>query len=151
MIKTDKELKALEAQLVTEDQRLEQQRQILVDAGLTPEQLEAAMAPLISFRDQLAEEIEFYRRVKAKDFSALSSFEAIGRLLIALRIAFGKSQHDLAAALQVDDSQVSRWERDEYFGLTVPKVLQILTALGVRIKMEVEPLDQAMGGDRIPA
>lgn len=67
MFKTDKDLKKLEAQLAPEDERLEQQRQILVDARLTPDQLEAAMAPLICFRDQLAEEIEFYKRVKAKD------------------------------------------------------------------------------------
>lgn len=151
MIKTEREWNAMKAQLGTEDKRLAQQRQVLVDAGLNDEQMAAAMAPLISFRDQLAEEIEFYERIKAKDFSALSNFESIGRLLIALRIASGKTQHDLAVALQMDDAQVSRYERDEYYGLTVPKVIQLLKVLGFRIKMGVEPIEEQQDGGRIPA
>ncbi|MBM3269130.1 MAG: helix-turn-helix domain-containing protein [Candidatus Sericytochromatia bacterium] len=151
MIKTEREWNAMRAQLEVEDKRLAEQRQLLVDAGLSDKQLEAAMAPLISFRDQLAEEIEFYERIKAKDFSALSNFESIGRLLIALRIASGRTQHDLAVALQMDDAQISRYERDEYYGLTVPKIIQVLKALGFRIKMGVEPLDEPRDGGRIPA
>ena len=151
MIKTEREWNTMKAQLETEDRRLTEQRQILVDAGLNDEQLAAAMAPLISFRDQLAEEIEFYERIKGKDFSALSNFESIGRLLIALRIASGKTQHDLAVALQMDDAQLSRYERDEYYGLTVPKVIQVLKALGYQIKMGVEPLEETHDGGRISA
>ena len=151
MIKTEREWKALRAQLEAEDERLDVQRRILVDSGLTDDQLAAAMAPLVSFRDQLAEEIEFYERIRAKDFSALSNFESIGRLLIALRIASGRTQHELAVALQMDDAQISRYERDEYHGLTVSRIAQILRALGVRLKMEVEPLEGQPDGDRIPA
>lgn len=142
MIKTDKEYRSMLEQLETEDRQLDQQRRILGDAGLNEDQLEAAMEPLVSFRDQLREEVEFYERIMRKDFGALSSFESIGRLLIALRISSNLTQHDLAVRLQVSDSQVSRDERDEYFGATVQKVKTVLQALGYRLHSTVEPLEQ---------
>ncbi len=151
MIKTDKELKTFQAQLQSENTRLDQQREILVEAGLTPRQLEAAMAPLILFRDQLAAEIASYRQIKSRDFTALASCGSIGRLLVAIRIAFDKSQHDLAIALHVDDAQISRWERDEYNAISLQKVCQILDALGVRLRIEVVPLAQAHEPERVPA
>ena len=46
----------------------------------------------------------------------LSRLTAIGRLLTALRIAGGLAQRELAQRLGVDESQVSRDERNEYFG-----------------------------------
>ena len=151
MIKTDKELKTFEAQLESENTRLERQRQILLDAGLTPRQLDAAMAPLILFRDQLAKEIASYKQIKSRDFTSLANCGSIGRLLVAIRIAFDRSQHDLATALHVDDAQISRWERDEYSAISLQKVCQILDALGVRLRLEVVPLAQAQESERVLA
>ncbi len=151
MIKTEREWKAVRAQIAAQDRNLDLQREILVNAGLAPEQLVAAMAPLVCHRDLMAEEVELYERIKAKDFSAFTDFDSVGRLLIALRIASGKRQHDLAVALDMDDAQISRYERDEYYGLTVPKVIQVLKALGYRIKMGVEPQGENHDGGRISA
>lgn len=142
MIKTKKEYELMKEQLKAEEERLCQQRQILLDAALDEEQLAAAMAPLESFMVQLQEEVEFYERVMRGDFSALESFESIGRLLIALRIYRKLSQHDLAVGLQVSDSQVSRDERDEYFGASREKISSVLTALGYRLKNQLEPIEE---------
>ena len=45
--------------------------------------------------------------------------EDSGHLLISLRIAKGISQRELAKRLNVHESQVSRDERNEYFGITL--------------------------------
>ena len=62
-------------------------------------------------------------------------------MLISARIAQGMSQRELARRLEVHESQVSRDERNEYFGITLERAVKILDALNVRLhtKVEVEP------------
>ena len=71
----------------------------------------------------------------------LENFLGFGHLLIALRIAIGISQRELAKRLAVHESQVSRDERNEYFGITLERAVKILDALNVRLhtKVEMEP------------
>ena len=59
---------------------------------------------------------------------------------MALRIAQGLSQRELAERLAVHESQVSRDERNEYHGITVDRVERILDALGVEVKSTVDRL-----------
>ena len=62
-------------------------------------------------------------------------------MLISLRIAQGISQRELAKRLDVHESQVSRDERNEYFGITLERAIRILDALNVRLRttVEIEP------------
>jgi transcriptional regulator with XRE-family HTH domain len=66
-------------------------------------------------------------------------------MLIALRIARGLTQRQLADRLGVPESQVSSDERNEYHGVTIERAARILDALGVRMKslvktpIELEP------------
>jgi DNA-directed RNA polymerase specialized sigma subunit len=106
-----------------------EQRVALQAAGLTPEEVERAMAPLRSFQAQLAEEVEWYERVRRREFPAITRLTQIGRLLIALRIAQGLTQRELAARLGISESLVSRDERNEYHGITVERAQRILDAL----------------------
>jgi ribosome-binding protein aMBF1 (putative translation factor) len=57
------------------------------------------------------------------------------------------SQRELAAKLEVHESQVSRDERNEYHGITVERVIKILDALGVKLQTSVveAPLDVEAG------
>ena len=64
--------------------------------------------------------------------------QGIGRLLIAVRIAQGMTQRELAERLAVHESQVSRDERNEYHGITVERASRILEALGVTVRSIVE-------------
>jgi transcriptional regulator with XRE-family HTH domain len=59
-------------------------------------------------------------------------------MLISLRIAQGISQRDLSKRLGVHESQVSRDERNEYFGITLERAIRILDALNVRLRTRVE-------------
>jgi hypothetical protein len=139
MIKTKAEYERLKAQLDGEDKRLEQQRQVLIEAGLQDAKLKAAMAPLRSFAEQLRAEVTFYERIATGDFRLLSDRRSVGRLLIAIRIAAGLSQADLARRLGSSPSQVSRDERDEYFGVTLEKVQRVFDALGYQGDIRVSP------------
>ena len=60
----------------------------------------------MSFHLQLREEVEWYESVRRGEFQAVTSLQDIGRLLIALRIASGMSQRDMATLLDVHESQI---------------------------------------------
>ena len=69
----------------------------------------------------------------------LNNFRASNRhLLIALRIARGISQRQLAERLGVHESQVSRDERNEYHGITLDRAARVLDALGVDLRSTVQ-------------
>jgi ribosome-binding protein aMBF1 (putative translation factor) len=86
---------------------------------------------------QLKEEVESYERLKRGEFDELENLCGLGYLLIALRIAQGVSQRELARRLEVHESQVSRDERNEYFGITLERTIKILDALNVRLHTKV--------------
>jgi helix-turn-helix protein len=52
-------------------------------------------------------------------------------------IAQGISQRELARRLGVHETQVSREERNEYFGITLERAVKILDALNVRLRTQV--------------
>ncbi|MHB1768774.1 MAG: helix-turn-helix transcriptional regulator, partial [Phycisphaerae bacterium] len=82
-----------------------------------------------------------YERLKRGEFEELDNLRGLGHLLIALRIGQGISQRELAKRLDVHESQVSRDERNEYFGITLERAMKILDALNahLRTKVELEP------------
>ena len=114
------------------------QRAALEAEGLRPEELERAMAPLLSFQAQLTEEVDWYERVRRREFPAITRLTQIGRLLIALRIAHGLTQRELAERLGISESLVSRDERHEYHGITVERAQRILDALHETLTTRVE-------------
>ena len=81
---------------------------------------------------------ESYERLKRGEFNELENLRGLGYLLIALRIAQGISQRELARRLDVHESQVSRDERNEYFGITLERTIKMLDALNVRLRTRVE-------------
>jgi DNA-directed RNA polymerase specialized sigma subunit len=114
------------------------QRDALVASGLSPAEVEHAMEPLRSFQAQLEEEVAWYEDVRRRNFPAIRRLTHIGRLLIALRIANGLTQRELAERLGVSEAVVSRDERNEYHGITVERAQRILDALGASVVTQVE-------------
>ncbi len=90
-----------------------------------------------SFHEQLREEVESYERLKRGNFDEMHNFQGIGRLLIALRIASGLSQRDLAEKLEVHESQVSRDERNEYHVVTFERANRVRSSPGHPVKPKV--------------
>jgi len=127
-------------QRIEDDRRIaERQRETLQAAGVTGEELNRMLEPLLTFHAQLEEEVEWFDRIASGDFSSVSDLEAIGRLIIALRLAQDVSQEELAVRLEVSVEQVIRDERDEYYGFTKEEINAVLAALGVRIQTTVVP------------
>jgi ribosome-binding protein aMBF1 (putative translation factor) len=108
--------------------------------GLGPEEIKRAMDPMRSLHQQLSEEAESYERLKRGEFEELQNFHGVGQLLVALRIAQGLNQRELADRLGVHESQVSRDERNEYHGVTVERAQRVLDALGVEVRSIVEKI-----------
>lgn len=140
MIRTDTEYKKALERLKAEAETLCVQRDHLTEIGLSGEEVERAMQPLLSFHAQLEEEVDAYSQMKRGDLGPLSSLTAIGRWLVGARIARGLTQAELAERLDVDPSQVSRDERNDYRGITVDRAQRIMEALGVRFTARAESL-----------
>jgi ribosome-binding protein aMBF1 (putative translation factor) len=141
MIRNEAEYQDASARLAEERRRLVEHRARLREAGLSREEIKRVIDPIQSFHLQLKEEVESYERLKRGEFEELENFRGFGHLLISLRIAQGISQRELARRLNVHESQVSRDERNEYFGITLERAVKILDALSVRLhtKVEIQP------------
>jgi ribosome-binding protein aMBF1 (putative translation factor) len=138
MIRTETEYQEAGARLAGERTRLAEHRARLKEAGLGGEEIKRVIDPMESFHLQLKEEVESYERLKRGAFEELENLRGFGQLLISLRIAQGVSQRELARRLDVHESQVSRDERNEYFGITLERAARILDALEVRLHSKVE-------------
>jgi hypothetical protein len=141
MIRSESEYQEAVKRQSEEQKRLGEHRARLKETGLTDEEIKRVIDPMESFYLQLKEEVESYERLKRGEFEELDNLRGLGHLLIALRIAQAVSQRELAKRLEVHESQVSRDERNEYFGVTLERAGRILEALNVRLRtrVEVEP------------
>jgi ribosome-binding protein aMBF1 (putative translation factor) len=140
MIRTDAEYRRALRRLDEEAETTQRQREQLEDMDLSGGEVERALQPTVSFREQLKEEVEVYERMRRGDLGALRSLNGIGRWLIGVRIARGWSMSELADALGVSVQQVSRDENNEYRGVSTERAQRILEVLGVRFRAEVEEL-----------
>lgn len=138
MIRNETEYKEAVARLAEERNRLAEHRARLREAGLGDDEVKRVIDPMESFHLQLREEVESYERLKRREFDELDNFRGFGHLLISLRIAQGISQRELARRLDIHESQVSRDERNEYFGITLERAVKVLDALNVRLRTKVE-------------
>lgn len=96
------------------------------------------MEPTVSFQTQLLEEIAWHENVRRRNFAPISRLPQIGRQLIALRIANGWSQRELAQRLGVSEAVVSGDERNEYHGITVERAQRIFDALRATLNLQVD-------------
>jgi ribosome-binding protein aMBF1 (putative translation factor) len=139
MIRTDSEYQGALRQLKLGEGHLKAQQAELEKLGLSKAELRRGMAPLVTFHEQLQEEVASYKRLVQGDRKELDQFQDLGQILIALRIVSGLTQRDLAARLGVHESQVSRDERNDYHGVTIDRANRIIAALGFELRYFVTP------------
>jgi ribosome-binding protein aMBF1 (putative translation factor) len=138
VIRNEREYKEALSRLEKDREVMEAQRQALVERELSEEEVQRALGPMLSFHAQLEEEIEWYERVRRREFTVSHDVRDIGRTLVALRIANGLSQRELAERLEVSEAQVSRDERNEYHGITIERAQRVLEAMGESLRIQVE-------------
>jgi DNA-directed RNA polymerase specialized sigma subunit len=140
MIRNENEYQEAVRRLTEEKKRLEEHRAHLKTIGLDKDELKRALDPLRSFQAQLEEEVVAYERMKRGEVDPLLNLHGLGRRLVALRIARGLTQRELAERLSVHESQVSRDERNDYHGITVERATKVLEALSVRMSSSFDLL-----------
>ena len=85
--------------------RLGEQEERLKQTKLSKDAIKRVLDPVRSFHEQIKDEVASYERLKRGEFDELQNFSGIGRLLIALRIAKGLTQRELAERLEVSESR----------------------------------------------
>ena len=138
MIRTESEYAQAKLRLTSEKVRLAKQRTQLRISGLTASEIKRVTDPIKSCYLQLQEEVQSYERLKHQKFQAIDNLRGFGHLLISIRIAQSISQRELAKRLDVHESQISRDERNEYFGISLERAAKVLDALGVTLRSSVE-------------
>lgn len=144
MIHNEREYAEAVERIAQEKQRLADQKAELKAMGLGAAEIKRALDPMVSFHQQLEEEVRSYERLKRGEFDEVSNLRGLGPLLVSLRIARGLTQRQLAEKLGVHESQVSRDERNEYHSITVERAARILEALGAEVRSHVN-----LSGDQV--
>ncbi len=150
MIKSETEYQQAVERIKDEAQRIKAQQKELQGLDLSKEEIKRVLDPMRSFHEQLKEEVDSYEKLKRGEFEEVRNFEGMGRLLVALRIAQGLSQRELAERLNVHESQVSRDERNEYHGISVDRIKRILDALGAEVRTSVVTFGESVATGREP-
>ncbi len=138
MIRTEKDYTAAIREHADMQDRLVRLRLSLQEQGYAEDVIADLMDSELAFARQIGSDIELYEQSSSRQFGT-TDWENIGLLLINLRIANRVKQRDLADRLGVDESVVSRDERNEYRGITVERAGRILQALDERVELSVAP------------
>jgi ribosome-binding protein aMBF1 (putative translation factor) len=138
MIRSEAEYQEASRRILQERERLTEHKKRLEETGLSAAEVKRALDPLRSFHDQFVEEVESYERLKRGEFEAFQNLHGLGQALVALRIARGITQRELARRMDVHESQVSRDERNEYHAVTVQRASRILDALQIKLHCSFE-------------
>jgi DNA-binding transcriptional regulator YiaG len=135
MIRSKREYETSLMKLKQNDEAIAKQKKQLENMNLSEVDMDLILSPMLNFRNQLKKEIETYERIKAQDWPlilSLADFHNMGRFLIALRIAFGLTQKELAHLLDVTEAQISKDEKNEYHVVSFEKVGRIMDIFGVQ-------------------
>ena len=88
---------------------------------------------------QLQDEVREYDQLTSGEFTlpALERLDQIAPYIVKLRIARGMSQTELANRLGVSKQVVSRNEEDEYQGVAILRLQEILDVLRIRARISL--------------
>lgn len=139
MIRNEREYEEALRRVEEDRQRAEQQRATLGTLGLPTEDIELAMSPLLAYQEQLVAEVRWYASAKRRELGTTDRLTHLGVWLIALRIANGLTQRQLAGRLGVNEAQVSKDERNQYHGVSLDRAQRILDALGESVTVGLGP------------
>ena len=89
--------------------------------------------------DELRDEIDEYEKLKDGRVTSLqiNSLEELPIALVKARIASGLTQRELAEKLGLKEQQIQRYEQNEYAGVSIDRVREVINALNVSLKQSV--------------
>lgn len=133
MIRNELEYRQAQARLADFRDQIDGIRKELAEQGLSNADMAHATEPTEALARELDYDVTLYERLRTEGLGAVPSFGAAerGKALTALRIARGWSQRQLAEALGVSETLVSRDERNDYHGITQERFARVLQVLGV--------------------
>jgi len=129
MIRSDSEYKEALKRLDNDQSVMTQKKQQYTAMNLTPDQIKTLLEPEVSFHEQLKDEVLWYENVIKGHIEPLRSITDLGKGLIALRIAAGLTQSELAEALGVAASQICRDEKNDYRGISIDRAQKIFDTI----------------------
>lgn len=148
MIKTPREYEETQKRLVEAKAFAKAQRAALEQAGMSAKHLALVMTPLLAMHEQLEGKLLWYEQARRGEIRPIPSLSSIGLSLIALRIARGLTQRQLAERLGINEAQVSKDERNEYHGISVERAQRVLDALDGEVTVSVRLQASADTGPR---
>jgi transcriptional regulator with XRE-family HTH domain len=148
MIRTQTEYKEMRKRIEQAQARLVEVKKELRKEGLSEDEINRVLAPGCVFLKQDEQEVARYELMKHGDLTMFGKLRELGLLLVGARIARGWHQSRLAEKLDVNQSQVSRDERNDYRGVTLERACQILEALGVEVVIRAKL--RVGDGDAVP-
>jgi len=137
MLRTKSEYSDTKEELGELQERIEERREQLNEQGASDEDIEEELAPMVSYRNDLREEVRTFERMREGDLNSLEDLEDLHHWLIGGRLAKGWSLSDLARELDTSVQQVSRDEKKEYSGISVSRAQRILDKIGIEFQAEV--------------
>ena len=145
MIKNSVQLKRAEERFASIRQTLEEYNKKF--SGI---ELELYTAPLIIEENSLLEQIAEYKKIKSLPFvEAINSvldkpilLDNVSELLSKLRIAAKLSQAEMAEKLGWEQSNLSRFESENYSSQTVNKIVEYASSLGVWLHIRPSLLEE---------
>lgn len=142
MIRTESEYLATKEELEEAHARLAARKRALNAEGLSKDEIERELDPLLLMHSQMEVDVQWYEDARARRLPPVP-LANLGAGLIALRIANGVSQRELANRLKVHESTVSRDERNEYHGITIERAERVAVALGEQLHVPLQSAPQS--------
>ena len=124
-------------------------------AHLHPRLRQAMREGLESQLQDLREQLAEYEALRNGHVAVLEldSLDQLPDALIRARIAVGLTQKDLAGRLRLKEQQIQRYEATHYAGVSLKRIQEVATALGVKIQERVilPSLSDAVSADPVMA
>ncbi len=137
MIKSEREKNRKLQEIKDCEKLIAQNRELLERIGLSQDQIEKHIQPSVALLRELQAEVTEYNSLTQGNPPS-ESIEKIGDMLVKLRIYKQLTQKALAEKIGVDETQVSRDERNHYRGVSLDRLLKVVQALDVHIEVTIK-------------
>jgi len=130
MIKSEKERNRAQDELDKTRQLLQQNMQLLKSVGLKKREMSPHVLPTTARIEALEAELKQYDLIMQGKIDQ-AELASLGQLLIAVRLFRRMTQKALSERLDIDETQVSRDEKNEYRGVGFDRLARVCEALGI--------------------